>query len=192
MDVVAHGLWGGALFYPQGRKKFLAGAVLGMAPDLLSFGLFHMSQPGWLTARLLGNTSGPPALGLLPPYVFFAYNLTHSLVVWGFICLLLWARIKKPPWLWAAWLLHILCDIPTHVRSYFPTPFFWPLPTPFVSGIPWSTPWVMAVNYLALLIVYCWLVIFRPRRNLRLAPTEAVKISPALHRSNSASVLTDD
>jgi hypothetical protein len=46
MDVVAHGLWGGALFYPRGRKQFLTAALLGMAPDLLSFGVFHVTHPG--------------------------------------------------------------------------------------------------------------------------------------------------
>ena len=70
MDVVAHGLWGGALFYRQGRKRFLAGALLGMAPDLLSFGIFHVTHPEWLVERVLGNISGPPALASLPPYVF--------------------------------------------------------------------------------------------------------------------------
>ena len=62
MDVVAHGLWGGAIFYAQGRRKFLAGALLGMAPDLLSFGVFHVMHPGWLTQRLVGKISGPPAV----------------------------------------------------------------------------------------------------------------------------------
>ena len=164
MDVVAHGLWGGALFYSQGRKQFLAGATLGMAPDLLSFGVFHVAHPGWITERLLGNISGPPALSTLPPYVFHAYNMTHSLIVWAAAFMLLWALIKKPPWLLAAWLLHIVCDIPTHVTRYFPTPFLWPLPTPFVDGVPWTTPWLMAANYAALLIVYCWLVV-RCRRS---------------------------
>jgi membrane-bound metal-dependent hydrolase YbcI (DUF457 family) len=159
MDVVAHGLWGGALFYPQGRKQFLAGALLGMAPDLLSFGVYHATDPGWLTERVLGNISGPPALASLPPYVFHAYNFTHSVIVWAVTFSLLWALFKKPPWLLAAWLLHIVCDIPTHVTSYFPTPFLWPLPTPFVDGVPWSTPWLMAANYAALLMVYCWLVV---------------------------------
>jgi len=159
MDVVAHGLWGGALFSPQGRKRFFAGVALGMAPDLLSFGVFHATHPEWLTERLLGKISGPPALATLPPYVFHAYNLTHSLVVWAAAFMLLWALIKKPPWLLVAWLLHILCDIPSHVTSYFPTPFLWPLPTPFIDGIPWSTPWLMAANYAALLIVYSWLVV---------------------------------
>lgn len=47
MDVVAHGLWGGVPFYAQGRKKFFAAALVGMAPDLLSFGVYHVMHPGW-------------------------------------------------------------------------------------------------------------------------------------------------
>jgi membrane-bound metal-dependent hydrolase YbcI (DUF457 family) len=168
MDVVAHGLWGGALFYSQGRRKFIAGALIGMAPDLLSFGVFHVTHPGWITKRLAGEISGPPALSILPPYVFHAYNVTHSLVVWAVAFFLLWFLIKKPPWLLGAWLLHILCDIPTHATSYFPTPFLWPFPTPFVNGIPWTTPWFIAANYSAIFAVYCWLVLnFRTEAGLR-------------------------
>ena len=158
MDVIAHGLWGGAPFYAQGRKRFLAAVLIGMAPDLLSFGVFHVTHPGWLTLRLVGKISGPPALTLLPPYVFHAYNITHSLVVWAVAFFLLWRLTKKPTWLLGAWLLHILCDIPTHATSYFPTPFLWPFPTPFVNGTPWFTPWFMAANYATMLIVYTVLV----------------------------------
>jgi membrane-bound metal-dependent hydrolase YbcI (DUF457 family) len=154
MDVVAHGLWGGALFFPQGRKKFFAGFLIGMAPDLLSFGVFHVMHPEWITLRLAGKISGPPALTILPPYVFHAYNLTHSLFVWAVAFILLWRLTKNPPWLLGAWLLHILCDIPTHAASYFPTPFLWPFRTPFVNGIPWSTPWFMIANYASMFIVY--------------------------------------
>ena len=154
MDVIAHGLWGGAGFYCGGRKKFFAGVLLGMMPDLLSFGVFHVMHPGWITMRLAGEISGPPALTILPPYVFHAYNLTHSLVVWAATFLLLWLAAKKPPWLLGAWLLHIVCDIPTHTERYFPTPFLWPFPTPFVDGIPWSTPWLMLANYATMIIVY--------------------------------------
>ena len=168
MDVVAHGLWGGALFYPQGRRKFFAGALLGMAPDLLSFGVFHVTHPGWITMRLAGEISGPPALSTLPPYVFHTYNLTHSLIVWSVAFFLLWSIMKNPPWLLGAWLLHNVCDIPTHAVSYFPTPFLWPFPTPFVDGIPWSTPWFLAANYTALFVVYCWLFFyFRTEAGIR-------------------------
>jgi hypothetical protein len=70
-------------FYSWSRKKFLAGLLIGMAPDLLSFGVFHLMHPSWITARLAGEISGTPALSILPPYVFHAYNLTHSLVVFA-------------------------------------------------------------------------------------------------------------
>ena len=100
---------------------------------------FSRYAPGMV--HRAGKVSGPPALTLLPRYVFHAYNVTHSLVVWAVAFFLLWQLMKKPLWLLAAWLLHILCDIPTHAASYFPTPFLWPFPTPFVNGVPWSTPW---------------------------------------------------
>jgi len=78
---------------------------------------------------------------------------------------LLWLLTKKPPWLLGAWLLHILCDIPTHAASYFPTPFLWPFPTPFVDGVPWSTPGFMAANYATLFIVYCCLFLYFRRKS---------------------------
>ncbi|MBF8253454.1 MAG: membrane protein of unknown function [Deltaproteobacteria bacterium] len=164
MDVVAHGLWGGALFFPRGGKKFLAGFVVGMAPDLLSFGAFHVTRPGWIVGRLAGEISGPPPFALLPDYVFYAYNVTHSLIVWAMAFFLLWWFMKGPPWLMFAWALHILCDIPTHGRSYFPTPFLWPLPTPFVDGITWATPEFLAGNYLCLVLVYGGLFAYQRRR----------------------------
>ena len=165
MDIIAHGLWGGVPFYPQDRRKFFAGVLIGMAPDLLSFGVFHVMHPGWITLRLAGEVSGPPALTLLPPYVFHAYNVTHSLLVCAAVFCVLWLATKNPPWLLAAWLFHIVCDIPTHTESYFPTPFLWPLPTPFVNGIPWSTPWVMLANYTSMIIVYSSMFFYLHKRS---------------------------
>jgi len=158
MDTLAHGLWGGVGFYAAGRGKFASAFILGMAPDLLSFGLFHASHPDWIVQRFSGRASGPPPLALLPEFVFHAYNLTHSLVIWGAFFALIWLLRKSPPWPLLAWALHVLCDIPTHGLSYFPTPYLWPLPTPHVQGIAWSTPWFMMANYSALLIAY--LVVF--------------------------------
>ena len=170
MDVVAHGLWGGALFCRRGRKLFLAAALLGMAPDLLSFGVFHVMQPGWIIGRLAGEISGPPALSILPPYVSYAYNVTHSLIVWAAVFILLWWLRRRPPWLLGAWALHILCDIPTHAKSYFPTPFLWPLATPFVDGVTWATPGVVMWNYLCLIAVYSGLLLLLRKRR---CPSEA-------------------
>ncbi len=166
MDILAHGLWGGAAFYPKGGKRFAAGFVLGMAPDLLSFGVYHVTRPNWLWSRLAGEISGPPPLSMLPEFLFHAYNLTHSLVVWAALFILIGMVRKHPPWVFSAWALHILCDIPTHNSRYFPTPYLWPLPTPFVEGISWATPWFMAINYTALLMVYVWVFSYARRIGL--------------------------
>lgn len=164
MDIVAHGLWGAVGFYPQGHKRFAAAFILGIAPDLLSFGLFHVSRPGWLRLRLAGEISGPPPLSMLPEFVFHAYNLTHSLVVWAAAFAIIWLIKRHPPRLFLAWGLHILCDIPTHTSRYFPTPYLWPLPTPYVEGVSWATPWFMISNYAALLAVYSGVFLFVRKR----------------------------
>ena len=170
MDVLAHGLWGGAGFLSRGRKTFAAAIVLGMAPDLLSFGLFHLTHPQWISQRILGEVSGPPPISILPDFVFHAYNLTHSLVVWSVLFGLIWLWRRHPPWVFLAWGLHILCDIPTHSSAYFPTPFLWPFPTPFVQGISWATGWFMATNYSALLLAYITLLVHRRRLTTRSQP----------------------
>ena len=166
MDTLAHGLWGGAGFYADGKKKFSAAVLLGMAPDLISFGPFFATRLEWFKLRLIGQVFGPPPLSSLQAYVFHAYNLTHSLVVWVLLFGLLWVVIRRPPWIWLAWGLHILCDIPTHDTRYFPTPYLWPFPTPFVEGIPWATPWFMVANYSALTAVY-FAVFYYVRRKHR-------------------------
>ena len=106
----------------------------------------------------------------MPAYVFHAYNLTHSLAVWALVFAALWLVRGRIAWLWLAWGLHILCDIPTHSSSYFPTPYLWPLPTPFVDGISWAEPWFMASNYLALAAAYVAMVLWRGRRDAKGAP----------------------
>ena len=164
MDTLAHGLWGGALFYPSGRGKFGTAFFIGMAPDIFSFGLFHLTHPEWLKLRLAGEISGPPPLSILPSYLFYAYNLTHSLVVWVLLFALLWILMRRPPWVWLAWGLHILCDIPTHSTRFFPTPFLWPFQTPFVNGRPWSRPPFMLINYALIALTYLLLSMYRSRR----------------------------
>ena len=165
MDTLAHGLWGGVGFSSYGKKRFAAAFLVGVAPDLLSFGVFHVTNPGWMKLRLLGQISGPPSLSSLPAYVFHAYNWTHSLVVWAVLFGLLWIVSRRPPWVWLAWGLHIVCDIPTHNTRFFPTPYLWPFPTPLVEGIPWATPWFMATNYAALAAVYGAVLFYVRRKN---------------------------
>ncbi len=165
MDTLSHGLWGGIAFYGTSRNKFTAGICFGLAPDLLSFGLFHFTHPTWFLQRLAGEVSGPPPIAILPEIVFHAYNLTHSLVVWSILFAVAWSLLKNPPWPFLAWGLHILFDIPTHNSGYFPTPYLWPFPTPFVEGVSWATPVFLLANYGTLLVMYtvAWFIM-RQRR----------------------------
>ena len=147
MDIFAHGLWTYAIFH---KKKYVWLAVLfGLLPDILSFGIIFVMN---LVNR--NFHSGPPAIHTLPKWLFAAYNLTHSLVMFFVIFVLIYILTRK--WFWAltAWGIHILIDIPTHSLRYFPTPFLWPLSDYVFNGISWGTPWFMLVNYSALMIVF--------------------------------------
>ena len=147
MDIFAHGLWSFAIFH---KRNYVWWAVFfGVLPDILSFGiLFFMNL-------FNGNLQrGPQALSTLPKWLFMAYNLTHSLVLFATIFLALFLITKSWYWPLLAWAIHILIDIPTHSTRFFPTPFLWPISNYVFNGISWATPWFMLINYLSLIIVF--------------------------------------
>ena len=173
MDTFAHGLWGGLVCGRdrgiRGRhrlKTFFLACLFGMAPDLLTFGprFFQWALAGFPAYPIQPGTNGAPALDSLSPYIFRMYQLTHSLIVWVLLFGLLWLLLRRPVWAFAAWGLHILCDIPTHTTRYFPTPFLWPFKTPFVNGIAWSRPWFMITNY-SLIVLLTAIILWRARRS---------------------------
>ena len=142
MDVVAHGLWGGAFFGRKSKAQWRAAALVGSAPDVIAFGPFLVSQIGsnsWVN---------------FPPYVHQSYDVTHSLVVWATVTCLVWLFRKSFPWILCPWALHVLCDIPFHSIDFFPTPYLWPLSTPFHNGTPWARPGLLLGNYIAIAAVY--------------------------------------
>jgi hypothetical protein len=155
MDTLSHGLWGGVVF---GRRHFWWAFFFGAAPDFFTFGPFFLR---WAFMGFPPFPHAPglraPALEVFPPYVFVAYNISHSLVIWTAAFLILWILFKKPVWVFCAWALHILCDIPTHSTRFFPTPFLWPFHTPFVNGIPWSRPWFLITDYALLILAFTFL-----------------------------------
>ena len=146
MDVLAHGLWGGALFGRGSNWQWRFAFILGMMPDLIAFGPFMISQIGkndWIE---------------FPPYVHRTYDVTHSLVVWAAVTAIVWLLRKQFPWILCPWALHVLCDIPLHTITFFPTPYLWPLSTPLVNGMRWAQPLLLIPNYLALTVTYAiWL-----------------------------------
>jgi len=142
VDVLAHGLWGGALFGNRNERHWRWAFLLGTAPDLIALGPFTAWQ------MLSSRTTE------FPPYLYEAYNVTDSLVVWAVVAVTIWLFRSEFPWIWCAWGLHVLCDIPLHETNFFPTPYVWPFKTHVINGVFWGQPWLIAVNYAALVITY--------------------------------------
>lgn len=167
MDIISHGLWGGAFFGRKNRKDFWLSFLFGISPDLLSFGIFT-------TMTILGLASGPdwsdgvPREDAIPQYVHAMYHFTHSLFIFAVVFGLVWLVRKRPFLPLLAWPLHILVDIPTHSTEFFPTPFLWPFFDNLrVDGIPWSRPIIFIPNVVLLLLVYIWFFVIKPRRDTK-------------------------
>lgn len=163
MDVFAHTLWAAAACHKLTMRQRLWGAFFGVAPDLLSFGLFFVQRLLWG-----GLPFGKPELPVIPEYVYHIYNFTHSLVMFGLAALVayLWRgkRMWWPMWVWA---LHIVIDVFTHGRDFFPTPFLWPVSGYTVNSFSWGEPWFLALNYTALAAVYvAWYVKWSQKQGL--------------------------
>ena len=153
MDTLAHGLWGGAVF-GQRDNQWKWAFILGMCPDLFSFGPYFLTHAGDIGERWAHHQMGPPDPRLIPAYVYHAYNVTHSLVVWGILMLIAVGLYGRRGWPIGAWGLHILCDIPTHSLRFFPTPYLWPFPTPFFNGHSWGNRPFMVANYSGIALAY--------------------------------------
>ncbi len=150
MDIFAHGLWSFAIFHKR-KDRWLA-VLFGLLPDLLAFG------PHLIYSLLFGSAAfGKPALLAIPSYVFTVYNVTHSLVIFAFVLILLFIITKKVYLPLFAWALHIFVDIPSHTDAFFPTPFLWPISSFHINGVSWGNPYFMIVNYSALTAVFTYI-----------------------------------
>lgn len=152
MDTLSHGLWGGIIWGRKNRKSFWLSFLFGVTPDLLSFGIFMIVRLA--TSMRDGVNFGRPELHSIPQYVNTMYNITHSLVTFSVLFVLLWIIFKKPIWESCAWLFHIFLDMFTHSTEFFPTPYLWPLARPNIDGIPWSTPIIFFTNVFFLFLIY--------------------------------------
>jgi hypothetical protein len=153
VDILSHGLWGGIAFGRRNRPSFWLAFVLGLAPDLLSFGiLFFAAALGM--AEKPDFSQGTPPESSIPQYVHHLYNVTHSLIVFLAAFFLVWALRKRPVWELGAWGLHVLVDVPTHSGAFFPTPIFWPLFSWTFDGWQWMNPAILIPNYVLLALCY--------------------------------------
>lgn len=148
MDVFAHGLWSYQLVGKRSRRVLLA-VAFGVLPDLFAFTPFFFQQvfSGGLALAHPENVH-------IPDYVYRLYDVSHSLIVAALTLGAIRLLCGNLPLYLLAWPLHIVMDIPTHSRAFFPTPFLWPISSYKVDGIAWSTPWLMILNYSAIALVF--------------------------------------
>jgi hypothetical protein len=157
MDIISHGLYGGVAFGRKSKISYWKSFFFGVMPDLLSFGIFFAVT---ILALISGNGSGfhagPPDHASIPAYVHTLYNITHSLVIAGFVIGAVWYMRGAAMVELFAWPLHILVDIPTHSSEFFPTPFLWPISDFHIDGMSWGTPYIFFPNVALLAVLYLW------------------------------------
>lgn len=175
MDIISHALWSSALFKSLNlkakRNKFdlWKAALFGMFPDIISFVVPLMIilpllviQNGLNISEISNSIQSPSYSGIIE----MLYNISHSLIVFSVVFLLIWIIFKKPIWIMFGWLLHILIDIPTHLLSHFPTPMFWPISNFKINGlIYWREPLFMIIDIILLIIA--WTILFKIQKKKR-------------------------
>ena len=179
MDIISHALWSGALFKSINIKlkkkkfNFWQAAFWGIFPDIFAFVIpffifliIIISQEGFNITNLGTIIQSPPYSSIIG----MLYNISHSLIIFSVVFLIVWLIFRKPIWIMLGWLLHILIDIPTHIIGHFPTPMFWPISTFKINGlIYWREPLFMIIDILLLTIVY-WMILTKEKKKKRYTP----------------------
>ncbi len=172
MDILAHTLWANAgaraanaVAEKKNKKLHISPgwtAFFGVFPDFFAFSIPFIVRfySVFFDGKTFSTVFVRPDMveGAIPQGFGLAHNLyqySHSLVIWCIVFLLVWIIFKRPRYELLGWALHILIDIPSHVLTFFPTPFLFPLSDyKFPYGIQWSNQWYMIVNYGLLLIIW--------------------------------------
>lgn len=174
MDILAHALWAGIGVALWRRRRPVSPAVaaatvsLAALPDvlhLLPIGAWWAVGDGsWSTlwAYAVAVPGQEPALPAMVNAVsHHLHCIMHSAVVASAVTLLLWVWLR--PWRlqWAlpllGWWLHIVIDVFTHSAAYYAVPVLYPITMRGFDGVAWNTPWMLALNYLAITAAACWI-----------------------------------
>lgn len=191
MDIFSHGLWAGALAKgvnlsskkPRRLNPWLA-AFWGVFPDVFAFSIPFVAMFGGLIAGTFDRSQIPDPDAIEPASLSerplfrlsaYLYNYSHSLVIFllciGVVILGKYLIAKQVlfkqliPWEMTGWLLHIVCDVPTHSYNFYPTPLFWPLWNWKFNGFSWGVWWFMVLNYTILGVVF--LIIYFKNKKIK-------------------------
>ena len=150
MDYLAHGFWS-YIFFHRIKKPFYA-VFFGLMPDNLSWVIY-------LFYRMIKMEyiPGPPQVDAIPQFFFTLYGISHSLIVFGFVAVIIYLIFKRIPVYIYAWPIAIIIDLLTHTREFLPTPFLWPISKWTFPGISWGDGTFLTINYT--LIFICLLAI---------------------------------
>lgn len=177
MDIVAHGLWVGlgvaawAQRRPVSRGIAAATVAAAVLPDLaqlLPLLAASFGDPRGLSLLAAYATALPGGEPALSPWVaLWSHHLhcvLHSAVVAGLATLAV-AALARSLWLpLLGWWSHIVIDVFTHSADYYPVPVLYPFSMRGFDGLAWTTPWFLALNYLALAAGWLWLASRRRQR----------------------------
>lgn len=150
MDLISHALWTNLVFKELPLEQRCWAIGFSVVPDIISFSV--VTTKIFIKRTLSFQVKHPMQM---PKYVFELYNITHSAVVWLGVFLIL--KIIGLDWYalaFCGWGFHILLDIFTHSKDFFPTPILWPFSMFHFSGIKWMAKKFMIFNYLLLAILY--------------------------------------
>jgi membrane protein DedA with SNARE-associated domain len=176
MDTLAHALWAGAGAMVLGRRGTVSAAtsaaivslaVLPDVPHLMPMLAWVLSgdAPISVVRDILVATPGtepamPAAVHELGRQLYF---IMHSAIVAAAVTGLAWALLRAFPVALLGWWSHIVIDVFTHSRDFYPVEVFFPLGSQTFDGLAWNTPWFLALNYLLLAQAYLWLFVTRRR-----------------------------
>jgi hypothetical protein len=164
MDLLAHALWTNLIFQESDSSSRYLAIALGTAPDIVAFApeLIRATAARQMKMwRKVDDSTFDRVSHAIPKWVYRLYDVTHSIPLWLLGFGVWWLIAGKVPLPAFAWLLHILVDIPTHSKRFFPTPFLWPLSDFKVDGISWAVPWFMRANYGSLILLYLYFYLIR-------------------------------
>ena len=168
MDYFAHGFWTYLIFH-RFRWKWWA-LFFGVLPDTASWFIFSIYN-AFTNSVQWG--AGHPDFSGVPNWTWTLYGISHSIIVFSIVFIIVWLFTKNIQWVLIPWLLHILIDIPTHSREFLPTPFLWPLSEWRFPGFSWGVQWFMILNYSALILLYIYFFLIKPWREQRLFPRKS-------------------
>ncbi len=157
MDFISHGLWAYALVR---KVKFWPIVFFATFPDFIwvyigiATNIFGKTFP--MKEVVLEDFPDVTALPIYPDYVYTLYDIPHSLIICALVFLIIFLIKKKIYLAMLGWPIHILLDIPSHIKEFFPTKFLYPLSSYSVDGIAWTLPSFFIPNVILLTTIYSY------------------------------------